>query len=1383
MTKIKRKFKKIALCILCMSIAFCLALSLAACNEGDTEQPSEGGGDVVSVPETQTFTVTFSSEGGQVYGTQQVTKGEKATLPQYTDAFGNAITEWYYKYDNGATETWSFAGYSVTEDMTLYAVENGAEVVTGRTYALEASLSAYINAMGGVEFGDGIFKSGTITELADGRLLLSMETGKSGVVIYTVSCDTFIDPFGTNAQSEGDIPNGTIGYYNADGELVTDGVTYTLSAEDDLVRAPDPEGGSNYAEVRYVTRLEMVLENVGALEDLNELELSFYVNSQVMGAQFSHGAASSSMSAAVLTITGMTEIEVDDEEITGITDAAVNGDGDLILTLSDGRTINAGHVVGADGAAGVGVSNITYAEGVLHIYLTNGAHYRFDLSGGEAALPDNVTETAASCTADGVRTTYTDASKTEVVGILTIERATGHTYENGSCSVCGAEQINDMTFTLNSDEQSYTLAAYNSRAWDTVVIPDTYEGLPVTGIADGETMMGLVLQSGVFMDHTEIKSVSLGANLTSIGLGAFSGASGLESIDLSGVDSLGQWSFQNCSSLTSAELNEGLTEIPKNAFYACSSLRAIALPEQLTSIGASAFYNCSSLESIDIPSGVTAIGSSAFNGCSSVTEVVVPASVTSIGTSAFANCASLAAVTINSGISSLPNTLFQNCTSLTRFNSDTDGLFDLTGYTSLGNSVFLGSAVQTVKFDGALGSVGQMAFQNCDKLSQLDFGTNTSESVTFGNQCFQNCTSLQNVSLPANTSTLGSYAFAYCTALTDIDLGSSLSAIPGNCFAGCVSLTEIYIPDSVTSTGTGSFSGCTALTDIVFGEESAITTLSGITGCTSLRSLTIPAGVTTISSCTGNYYLIEIINESSVALTAGGSDNGGIAMHAKNIVAAAPLSAYVQIGDYTLYRDGNSADEKWYVTAYGGTVANGVLDLPESFVTDGETIDSYAVASRVFYDNDDIVTVNVPAGVTSIGAYAFANCSALTDVNFAENSSLTEICAYAFQSAYSLRNISLPESLTSIGASAFADCYALKVINIPAAVTDIHSSSFNGCYLAEVYDLSADSVVNIPSALNVYTATLGQSALCEKDGFTFIYIPASDSEAAEAYLIGYDGSASVIYLPEQFEAGGETVTSYGIFAGAFSGRTFSAGVSLPSAVTSIGDYAFYRVDTMRISFTGTPSCTLIGRYAFAYSTVWMFNSDTPGTLDLGGVATVSEYAFSSTTRITSAVIADSVESLGGRVFEGSAVSELQFAEARETALALANYAFSGMTALESVEIPSYITDIPENLFRGCSSLSSVTLSEGVSAINNNAFYGCDALTYIVLPSTTASTTSSWSSSSGLENVYVYGAEEDFDALRFNSVLNVYYYSEEAPVNDGMFWHYGSDGLPEVWPMV
>ena len=1377
MTKTNRKFRKIAVCLLSVSIALCLMLSLAACNTGGTEQPS----DETVTPEEQTYTVTFSAEGGYVYGTQQVKEGEKATLPQYTDAYGNAITQWYYKYAGGATEIWSFAGYTVTEDMTLYAVENQASE-TGKVYELDASLSAYINAMGGIEFGEGLYKSGTIAELADGRYLLSLEMGKSGVVIYTVSCDTFIDPFGTNADSEGDVPNGTIGYYDADGQLVTEGVTYELSAESDLVNAPDPDGGTNYARVRYVTRIDMVLENVGSLEELDELELSFFVNSQVMGAQFCRGAASSSVNTAVLTIAGMTEIEQTDTEINGITGAAVNEEGHLILTLSNGQTIDAGSVVGSDGAQGVGISNITYSEGVLHIYLTDGSHYEFGLSGAAEQLPDNVTQTSASCTQDGVRTTYADASKTEVIGILTVERATGHTYENGVCSVCGHRQAEDMTFALNGDGQSYSLTAYNSRAWDTVVIPDTYEGLPVTSIADGETLMGLALQSGVFMNHTEIKNVTLGADLATVGLGAFAGCSGLESVNLSEVLSLGQWAFQNCSSLASAQLGR-LSQIPSNAFYNCASLAELTLPDSLVSIGASAFYNCSSLGELVIPSAVESIGNSAFNGCSSMEEASVPASVTSLGTSVFANCTSLVRATVEAPITSIPNTTFQNCTSLVRFNSEEDGVFDLTGYTSVGNSAFIGSAVQSVNFDAAFESAGQMAFQNCSRLRLLNFGENTAESVSFGSQCFQSCTSLQAVALPANTTALGNYAFADCVELEDIDLGASLGEIPGNCFADCTSLVEITVPDSVTATGNGSFSGCTSLTSIHFGENTGIETLRGITGCTSLTSFTIPSTVTSVSGCTANYYLIEIINESAVSLTAGGSDNGGIAMYAENIVAAAPASAYVQSGNYTLYRDGNEAGEKWYVTAYNGAVENGILELPENFAADGQTIASYGIASRVFYNNDDIVTLRIPASVTSLGAYAFAGCSSLVTVEFAENSALTEIGAYAFQSDYSLRDIVLQEGLTAIGDSAFANCYALKVINIPSTVTALQSSSFSGCTLAEVQNLAADTVAGIPSAVNVYTAAAGQSALYEQDGFTFLYVPAEGENAAQAYLIGYSGSASVLYLPDHFTAGQETVSSYGIFAGAFSGRTFSAGVSLSSAVTSIGEYAFYRADTMRISFSGASSCAQIGPYAFAYSTVWMFNSDNPGTLDLSGVVTVSEYAFSGTSRLTTAIIASSVESLGGRVFESSAIASLQFAEERETSLEIADYAFSGMTALESVVLPSYVTAVPQNLFRGCTALASVTLSEGVTAISNNAFYGCTSLTYIIFPSTMESTTSSWASSSGLENVYVCGSEEDFDGLRFNSSVTVYYYSEEEPVNDGLFWHYGADDLPAVWPMV
>lgn len=102
-------------------------------------------------------------------------------------------------------------------------------------------------------------------------------------------------------------------------------MSYTLSDEGDTAYAPDPEGGSNYVSVRYVTEIGMVLENVGALADLDELEITFFINSQVMGGQFCNSETSSTRSAARLTISGMTEIEREPETpetpVIGIADA------------------------------------------------------------------------------------------------------------------------------------------------------------------------------------------------------------------------------------------------------------------------------------------------------------------------------------------------------------------------------------------------------------------------------------------------------------------------------------------------------------------------------------------------------------------------------------------------------------------------------------------------------------------------------------------------------------------------------------------------------------------------------------------------------------------------------------------------------------------------------------------------------------------------------------------------------------------------------------------------------------------------------------------------------------------------------------------------------
>ncbi len=1391
--------RRIAVCALSAVMVLSSAAAFAACGEQTPQQEEQP---TITTPEVQEYTVTFASESGTVYGTQTVKEGEKATLPAYVDRYGNAITKWYYKYESGLTETWSFAGYPVTEAMTLYAVESeGAE---GTMYEVEATLGAFIDAMGGVEFGEGLYKSATVTVLSEEeqRYLLTMQVDKSRVTIYGITCDTFIDPNATSTTASADsspVPLGSIGYYDKDGNPVTEGVTYTLSAEDDLVNAPDPEGGSNYVKVRYVKEISMVLENVGALEELDELMLTFYINSQVMGGQFCTDGPSAAMQPATLTISSLTEIEEveePEEPVSGIKDAKVDENGHLILTLSDGSTLDAGLVKGEDGAAGVGISNITYSENTLHIYLTNGAHYEFDLTGETGpALPDNVTETRASCTEDGVRLTYADASKQELLGTLTIERATGHTYENGKCSVCGHEQIDDMTFVRNEDGQGYTLTEYASHAWDTVVIPDTYNGLPVTAIADGQTMMGVVLQSGVFMGHSEIERVTLGANLTNVGIGAFADCSALTSV--AGIENaaFGAFAFRNTALAGEITVKDGMTEIPTYAFSGCASLTKVTIPSSVTSIGASAFSGAG-LTEVTIPASVTTIGASAFYG-TALTSVTVPATVTSLGASVFTNCAQLTSATILAPISALPNTTFSGCTSLTTVNSETEGVADLSAYSELGNSVLMNTAVRSVRLSSSLTKTGSSALSNCTQLVSVDF--NGCSGVTFGNQTFLGCTALASVAIPAN-SELGSSMFSGCASLASVTIGTGITALPGNCFADCVSLESVAIPDTVTETGTNAFSGCSSLTSLTFGENSWLTALRGIIG-TGLTTLTIPASVTTIVGCTGNYYLIEIVNRSALTLTAGGTDNGSIAQYAENIVTQDPASGRVTVGDYTLYRDGNAAGEKWYVVGYSGSM-EGALALPASFdVGNGQSVTSYAIHSRVFY-GASFTSVTVPAAVTEIGAYAFADNASLAGVTFAEDSTLKEIGIYAFRNCTALTALDLPASLVSIGdnvfsgcyrltslklggtqsigASAFADCYALKTLTIPATVTSIAASSFSGCTFAEVVNLAGD-VENLPAAYSIVTDA-AQSRLVTEGDFTFLYVPAADG-AAQAYLVSYHGSSNMVTLPSSFTAGGQQVTSYEIMAGAFVGAKLTS-VTVPAAVTAVGDYAFYRSDLLKITFNDPTTCERLGENSFAYSTLMFFNSASAMALDLTGFAEVGDYAFRNTTRLQTVVLAASVTSVGQYAFRASAVKSIQFAETRTEALALANYAFAYMYDLESIVIPGYVTELPASLLRGCSSLTSVTLGEGVTKLNNYVFRDCTSLTSLVLPVSLTSATSNAFSYASIETYYYAGTAEQLAASSLTSAVknNAYVYSEEAPINDGSFWHYAEEA-PAVWPMV
>lgn len=141
------------------------------------------------------------------------------------------------------------------------------------TYQITASLSCYVNAMGGVEFGGPLLKSATVRVASDGSRTMTLHLGKSQVTIYNITCDTFVDAAPSYVTETNGITAGTIGYYTADGKLVTGDASYALSS--------DTAENAQKEQIHYVDTVTFPIDR-----ESSTYYLTLYVNSNVMGTQF-----------------------------------------------------------------------------------------------------------------------------------------------------------------------------------------------------------------------------------------------------------------------------------------------------------------------------------------------------------------------------------------------------------------------------------------------------------------------------------------------------------------------------------------------------------------------------------------------------------------------------------------------------------------------------------------------------------------------------------------------------------------------------------------------------------------------------------------------------------------------------------------------------------------------------------------------------------------------------------------------------------------------------------------------------------------------------------------------------------------------------------------
>ena len=747
--------------------------------------------------------------------------------------------------------------------------------------------------------------------------------------------------------------------------------------------------------------------------------------------------------------------------------------------------------------------------------------------------------------------------------------------------------------------------------------------------------------------------------------------------------------YNQRSSITSVQVQEGVTSISAEAFHNYNAITSVLLTNTLTTISDYAFYNCYSLTSISFPENLTTISNYAFYNCDGLTSISFPENLTTISNYAFYDCDGLTSISFPENLTTISDYAFYNCDGLT-----------------------------SISFPENLTTISNYAFYDCDGLTSISFPENL---TTISKHAFRDCDALQTITIPSAVDTIGVQAFYTCDALKVIWMEPLTPPGVGN--NAFTTSPTCYVPQ-----GTLAAYQSTPWANQVasFVEQiQEVSCATAVKACTTTPSL--PTYIV-------RGYVTEMIQNYSsttnqVSFWVADAPAGGQVLQ---VYQAQPLSSADQalkLGDYVELQGHIQLYNAIPMFTAGTTVE--ILTAPSIETQCGENLqwslsDSiltiYGSGAMYNYTSEDsapwtefrssIKHLVLPEGLTTIGSHAFRECDALVAV--ALPTTLTSVGEYAFQHCSALAQLLIPDGVQSLGNYAFHGCSALASVYAQAQTPPtLGNAVFNSkpvCYMPTglLATYQASSWNNFATSFAEQDKKCGDNLYWQyADGvLTIVGSGAMTNWSSASYLPWYSVRTNIhtVVLPAPLT----TIGNY-----AFCGCSNLVSIQLPDSITTIGSYAFSSCS--KLSAIHLPATiTRIGIDAFSSTKIYNDNlSWDNNVLYIGNylIATksalsgdytirdntrlVANYAFSGRSSLTKITIPNGVKYIGA-------------------------YAFSGCSSLTTLYFPSSVEHIGNYAFNGANKLTFVDLVEGLQTIGAYAFYYCQSLPFITIPSTVTS---------------------------------------------------------------